>query len=71
MYNSFFKKHPEVVFIGLTICFLAILATFYVWGLINLAGLLNKTLIVETGSDGNDLFDLEGARGLNLKGLIE
>ncbi|MDP2598289.1 MAG: hypothetical protein Q8P49_00490 [Candidatus Liptonbacteria bacterium] len=67
--NKFFKKHPDFVLIFLTVTFLAILGTYFFWGVTTLVTKLNAA--VEPDSEGVSAvkYDLEEAAQLNLKGL--
>jgi len=69
MYN-FFKKHPEVVLVGLAILFLGVLAGAFGWGIGNLIVDLNQAINVDAEAGGAAVFDIKGAAGLDLRGAI-
>ena len=65
------KTHQEWLLTGIALFLLGILAAFFVWGITGLAGDFGKALVPNTDKSSKLNFDLEGAKRLNLKGLVQ
>jgi hypothetical protein len=68
---KFFKNHSEFVLIGLLVLFLAIIVAYSFWGITVLVTDLNQALSAGGKGPSAVSFDLKGAAGLDLKGLIK
>ena len=69
--RSLFKKYPDFVIIGFAILLLTILAIYFFWPLQTIVVNLNKAVGFSQENNTNTGFDLEGAKALDLKGLIQ
>ncbi len=70
--KDLFKKRPEFVFAGITILFLTILIGYFAWGMRMI--MTNLGTAIGSGTRNGQAgagFDLEGAKRLDLKGLIQ
>ena len=65
------KMHPEWLLTGAALLLLGILAVFFVWSITGLAADFGKAVVPGTGKGSNLNFDLESAKRLNLKGLVQ
>lgn len=70
---KFFKKHPDLSLVGLTLIFLLSLAAIYFWGISTLASELNRVIGIKTssGTSGSASFKIDKAKNLDLKGLVQ
>ena len=69
--QDFFKHHPDLVIMSLAIMFVAVLAVSFIWGVQILITNFNKTTFNPHENQANIRFDLDGAKALNLKGLVQ
>ncbi len=65
------KMHQEWLLTGIALFLIGILAVFFVWGITGLAADLGKAVVPGTDKSSGLNFDLEGAKQLNLKGLVQ
>ena len=65
------KTHQEWLLTGIALFLLGILAVFFVWSITGLAADFGKALIPGANKNLKLNFDLEGAKQLNLKGLVQ
>jgi len=70
--KRFIKNHPELALTILAAAFLIVLTVVYVWGIRRLVIDLNKSIGAGTAAQAtsSQKFDLDGARSLDLKGLV-
>jgi len=70
--KKFFKSHHEIVLVGLTVLFLAVLIVYFFWGITTLILNLNKALTMGGEKQSEKIeFDIKGAEALDLKGLAQ
>jgi hypothetical protein len=69
--DNFFKKHPDLVLIGLAVVFVAILIVYFFWGITTLIVELNKGVNPGKINQSAVTFNLEDAAKLNLKGALQ
>jgi hypothetical protein len=69
--KKFFKNHPEFILAAVAIALSAILLVYFFWGISVLIADLNKSIGVANLNQKVTTFDLEGAKALNLKGLVK
>lgn len=67
-----FKKYPDFVLIGLAVTLMVILAASFIWVVQVLITNFDKAIGFNLSKiPAKSGFDLEGAKALDLKGLIE
>lgn len=64
--KKFLQDYQDGLLIFGAIVFLGIIVAFWVWGITEVAVVLNKVLNPPPPSSSSAKFDIEGARGLNL-----
>jgi len=70
--KEFFKRHPDLLLGLLALVFAAILAGAAAWSIIIVIGNLNKAVRPDDSAEIQAAtFDLETARSLDLKGLVD
>ncbi len=69
--DKFFKKHPDLILVSLTVIFLGLLVGYYFWGIGILVQHLNRAINTSQGGSTAVGFDMAGAKSLNLKGLVQ
>lgn len=69
--QKFFKNHPEFVLIGSTVILFGILLVYFSWGITVLVYSLNKAISTRNSQQARIGFDLKGAEGLDLRGLVK
>ena len=72
MLSKFFKKHPEFTLYFLATLFIGIVVGFYFFGIVFLANWLDRAISIDTEhqTGSASTFDIKGAEGINLKGLV-
>ena len=71
MIKGIFRKYPEIILAALAIFFIALLLSVFSWGIGNVVGSVNRA-VNATGTGSGDIgFDLQGAKALNLRGLVK
>ncbi len=68
--RKFFNKHPEFTLAVIAAVFLIIMAASYVWGVTTIVTNVSKATSVGEEKIPQAGFDIQGAAGLDLKGLI-
>jgi len=68
--KKLFKNHPELILTAVAVVLSAILVVYFFWGISVLITDLNKSISVVNLNQKIIVFDLEGAKALNLKGLV-
>ena len=69
--GSIFKKHPDFILLSLAILLIGVLAASYIWGIQTLITNFKKTTFDQHENKTETGFDLEGAKALDLKGLVQ
>ena len=69
--KKIFRKYPETVLIVLAAIFLGTVVAYFVWGAGAVAGDVNNALNANITTSPYAGFDLNGARALNLRGLVK
>jgi len=68
---KFFKNHSELILAGLTVIFLVIMVAYFFWGIGTLFANLNRSLNAGNAEKVPVGFNLKGAAGLDLRGLVK
>lgn len=69
--KTFLRHHPEVLLIFLAAIFLAVIISYYVWGVGQMVTQVNTAVNTNGTSGGDVTFDLVTARSLDLRGLVK
>ncbi|OGY98963.1 MAG: hypothetical protein A2945_03910 [Candidatus Liptonbacteria bacterium RIFCSPLOWO2_01_FULL_52_25] len=69
--GNFFKKHPDLVLTSLTVVLIAMLVAYFLWGITTLVAAFTKGVSPGKINQPAVIFDLEGAKKLDLKGALE
>ena len=65
------KVRQEWWLTGAALLLLGMLAIFFLWSITGLAANFAKALVPSAGKSSSLNFDLQGAKQLNLKGLVQ
>ncbi len=69
--KNFIRIHQELFLSGIAVVLLAIFGVVFVWGITDLAVDIAKAIGPQSSKSSTLRFDLEGAKRLNLKGLVQ
>ena len=69
--QSFLKKHSDGAITALAGVFIVMLAWSFIWGIMNLASEINRVFNFSPAAVQSSGFDIKGAAGLDLKGLVQ
>lgn len=69
--KKIFRKHPEAVLTFLALVFLGGLVAYFSWGIGNVVSEVNRGVNSTGAGSGNTSFNLDGARALDLHGLVK
>ncbi len=68
--QKIFRSHPEFVLIALTAVIVGVLAAYYFWGITRLISVSTSAIAPPAKEEAAPGFDIDGAKGLDLKGLV-
>ncbi len=69
--KKFLRNYPQILLITLAILFLAIIVAYFSWGMGQAAGEVNRAVNAKGSAEANVNFNLQGAKQLDLRGLVK
>lgn len=69
--KPFLKQHLREALAVAALVFLGIIAAYFIWGIMTISLALSQATTVPPPGPDSATFNLQGARGLNLRGLIQ
>lgn len=66
-----FQKYPQTILVTLAVIFLGLLLAYFSWGIGEVVGQVNRAANASGNGENASKFDLQGAQGLDLRGLVK